>query len=107
MNHKSLKIFDLSFNSIGSGIKSTPNQSEDFKKIQQYAMSWKECFEHNTSLMHVDLRHNNLNSQEIEIISQGLANNHTILAIHLLGNEGEADTQGFVKINKIKQVSTS
>jgi len=33
-------------------------------------------------------------------MASGLKSNHTILGIHLMGNEGDTDTQGFVKINK-------
>lgn len=60
-------------------------------------MVWKECFEKNATMLHVDISHNNLSLTEIEVIHSGLINNHTILGLHMLGNEGETDTQGFVK----------
>ena len=39
----------------------------------------------------MDLTHNNLNAQDIEIVGEGLKVNHTILGIHLMGNEAELD----------------
>eukprot|EP00347_Sterkiella_histriomuscorum_P005610 403355936 len=106
-SHKTLQILDLSFNNIGSGINTIHNQFENPKLAELNAKIWKECLEQNQSLLHVDLTHNSLNSGELEIIAQGLQNNHTILGIHMLGNEGETDTQGFVKVIKKKQVSKS
>jgi hypothetical protein len=32
-------------------------------------------------------------------LGEGLKDNHTILGIHMLGNEGVTDTQGFVNPN--------
>ena len=50
--------------------------------------------------MHVDISHNHLEQTEVEIIAEGLKENHTILGIHFAGNEGEVDTQGFVRPGK-------
>ena len=36
----------------------------------------------------------------MEIISDGLPTNNTILGIHLMGNEGEVDPWGFIKKEK-------
>ena len=33
---------------------------------------------------------------QIEILAEGLKSNHTILGIHLKGNEGDVDAKGFV-----------
>lgn len=54
----------------------------------------------NSTLLHVDMSNNLLNAQELQTISDGLQSNHTILGIHLIGNEAEVDTKGFVKADK-------
>jgi hypothetical protein len=65
-----------------------------------YIAAWRECYEQNTTLLHVDMSNNLLNASEMQSISDGLQFNHTILGIHLVGNEAEVDTKGFVKADK-------
>lgn len=71
------------------------------KKIAQLetlsAQTWSEAFKKNKYLIHVDLSHNGFDSRELQIISEGLNSNHEILGIHLNGNEGEVDVEGFIK----------
>jgi hypothetical protein len=43
----------------------------------------------------------------MEIIAEGLKNNHTILGLHLLGNEAETDPSGFVKARRAAKESKS
>ena len=38
-------------------------------------------------------------------MGEGLKSNHTILGIHILGNEGDTDTRGFIKPIKNNNVS--
>jgi hypothetical protein len=42
------------------------------------------------------MSHNNIDSRELKIMSEGLDSNHTILGLHLTGNEGEIDSLGFI-----------
>ena len=46
------------------------------------------------------MSHNHLSQNDVEIIAEGLKNNQQILGIHFAGNEGDIDTQGFVKPTK-------
>ncbi len=42
-------------------------------------------------LIHVDFSNNDFSAAEIEVIAEGLKENHTILGIHMLGNEAMTD----------------
>lgn len=53
-------------------------------------------FEQNKSLIHLDLSHNGFMDEEIQIMSDGLKENHTILGMHMLGNEKSTDTLGYI-----------
>ena len=90
-----LEVLDVSFNSICGGI-TTNDEVKATQLRDMYAKAWSECFKKNTALIHVDISHNNLRTIEIEIIADGLKHNHSILGIHLRGNEGNIDAQGFV-----------
>ena len=46
-----------------------------------------KMFKSNKALLHLDLSHNNLKKQDCEIIEEGLSDNHTLLGIHMVGNE--------------------
>lgn len=61
------------------------------------AHAWSDFFQKNETLIHLDLSHNNIDSRELEVMSEGLTENHTILGLHLIGNEGDIDPQGFIK----------
>lgn len=50
--------------------------------------------------MHVDFSNNGFSAKEIEIIAEGLKENHTLLGIHMLGNEATTDAMGFVAPNR-------
>ena len=62
-----------------------------------WADFWRDLFAENTSLVHVDFSHNNLEKRDVESFSEGLKSNHTIMGVHFLGNQGEIDGQGFLK----------
>ena len=64
------------------------------------AEAWAAGFEANSSLIHLDLSHNYFDSRELVEINKGLSENHTILGIHLGGNEGDIDAFGFIKPKK-------
>ena len=90
-----IRIFDISFNSIGGGIM-TGNALKRARLKTDYAKSWAQCFKVNKTLIHVDIGNNNLEWFEMEIISDGLNRNHTILGIHVNGNRAKVDSLGFV-----------
>ena len=48
-------------------------------------------FRENKTLIHLDLSHNNLRKQDIIMMEEGLRDNHTLLGIHMVGNELNTD----------------
>lgn len=50
----------------------------------------------NSSLVHLDLSYNYFNTKECEIIGNELNSNHSLLGIHMLGNNCRVNAKGFV-----------
>jgi hypothetical protein len=50
----------------------------------------------NKYLVHLDFSHNNFDSRELTKISEGLNQNHSILGIHMAGNEGSTNALGYI-----------
>lgn len=47
-----------------------------------FAEAWRDAFRENKSLVHVDLSHNRMSKNDVEIIAEGLKDNHSIFGIH-------------------------
>jgi hypothetical protein len=56
-----------------------------------------QMFKENKTIIHLDLSHNNLKIKDCMIIEEGLKENHTLLGIHMVGNEVNTNAQGFFK----------
>lgn len=80
----SLKELDLSWNSIG--------QSNDKKGLLKLSALIPSA----QGLKHLDLSFNSFTIEECEILSKGLNENHTILGLHFMGNDGHVDAEGFL-----------
>ncbi|CAG9323140.1 unnamed protein product [Blepharisma stoltei] len=87
-HNKSLKILDLSWNAISS-----PPLDNACKFLSR-------AFQKHPLLFHVDLSHNGLSLNDAQVLSEGLAHNHTIMGIHMEGNQGIVDALGFVSPSK-------
>lgn len=83
----SLKELDFSWNSIG--------KNKDISNVVKIA----NCLPKMQGLAHLDLSFNYLKSEECYHLGEGLKKNHEILGLHLLGNEGYIDSQGFIQIS--------
>jgi len=70
-------------------------------------MSWnkigssKECIQAlavglktNTTLHHLDISHNSIGLDELQVLGEGLRQNHTLMGLHIVGNEGVLDADG-------------
>jgi hypothetical protein len=68
--------------------------------ILDSAEAWKQCFMTNTGLIHLDFSNNGFTAPEIDLIATGLKENHTLLGIHMLGNEAATDALGFVTADR-------
>jgi hypothetical protein len=64
--------------------------------VEYFAEAWRDAFKENKSLIHIDLSHNKMLKNDVEIIAEGLKENHTIYGIHFSGNSGHVDKLGFV-----------
>lgn len=91
--NSSLVIFDISWNALG--------------KSESTAEAIGNGLKANTTLMHLDLSYNYLNENDCRIIGEFLKSNHTLLGIHVQGNECSIDPKGFLLVNKKKKVEHS
>lgn len=96
-NNENIKILDLSFNAICGVIGVKRGDKKHSKQKVQAAQVWSNCFKTNTTLMHVDISHNDMQWPEMEVIGEGLKSNHTILGIHVKGNQAQVDSWGFIE----------
>lgn len=89
----SLVIFDISWNSLGKSETVSETVGNGLKL--------------NTSLMHLDISYNYFNENECRTIGEFLKSNHTLLGIHVTGNECSLDPKGFLIIDKKNKVEQS
>ena len=82
--NKSIRVLDLSWNALSSPVEKTCSK--------QFATSLSM----NKTLIHLDISHNSLSCKDIEIIGEGLLENHTLLGLHISGNFGGVDDLGFL-----------
>lgn len=81
---EALRVLDLSWNSLAS------------PSLLNCASPLSKLFVKHQSLSHVDLSHNLFSATDCAKIQQGLASNHTIMGLHLEGNDAKVDSQGVV-----------
>jgi hypothetical protein len=81
---EALRVLDLSWNALASPAKS--NCAEGLSRL----------FKKHKQLYHVDLSHNLFSEADCTTIQQGLLANHTIMGLHLDGNEASVDALGFL-----------
>ena len=65
---------------------------------------WRDAFKINQSLLHLDISNNNFSQLDLEVMNEGLKENHSILGLHMMGNEGSTDAYGFIHPDK-EQIS--
>lgn len=80
--NNTLQILDVSFNTVGGD------------KNNLAAKQFSIASQANKSIIHLDISHCNFSLTDIEIISEGLLKNHTILGIHMIGNKATIDNKG-------------
>ena len=83
-DNTSLEELDLSWNAIGNNKDITI-----FSRIS-------ESVSKQTFLLHLDLSHNYITYKECEVLGTGLEQNHTLMGLHLAGNECNLDSKGFI-----------
>ena len=73
-----------------------PRKKYNWSLDMSMAEEWNKAFAINQNLIHLDLSHNTLDSRELAEMKIGLDQNHTLLGLHLAGNEGTVDALGFI-----------
>lgn len=96
-DNTNVKVLDLSFNAICGTMGMKRGDKKCAAQRALAAQDWANCFKNNMALMHVDISHNDLQWPEMEVIGEGLKDNHTILGIHVRGNEAQVDSRGFIE----------
>ena len=67
------------------------------KTPSDFAIALGEYFcNESIDLIHLDISHNNINYVDCKLLSEKVKSNHTILGIHLDGNEMEINELGFI-----------
>jgi len=94
--NKKLKSLNLSWNQFSHGARDLLLGLQQNRKIENVDLSWNilgsiaevlsQTLRDNKTIVHLDLSFNNMSSEQCSIIAKGLANNTTILGLHLEGN---------------------
>jgi hypothetical protein len=66
------------------------------------ADAWANAFVMNKTLIHFDMSYNNFKVGDIRHLGEALKQNHTLLGLHLMGNEARIDELGFVIPDKFE-----
>ncbi|OQR99914.1 hypothetical protein ACHHYP_03940 [Achlya hypogyna] len=82
--HNSLRVLDLSWNSLNSCAH------------HAVATTLATALTNNKVLMHLDLSNNGLDLEDCTILANALVTNHTVLGLHMVGNQAYVDAKGFV-----------
>ena len=85
-SNKSLESLDISWNALASTGLRTSDRS--------FAKQISDMFAVNVKLLHLDISNNHLTTADCVAMSEGLKKNHTLLGLHMVGNEGRIDSYG-------------
>eukprot|EP00930_Biecheleria_cincta_P022335 TRINITY_DN16310_c0_g8_i1.p1 TRINITY_DN16310_c0_g8~~TRINITY_DN16310_c0_g8_i1.p1 ORF type:complete len:1606 (+),score=285.74 TRINITY_DN16310_c0_g8_i1:302-4819(+) len=88
-----VRRLSLAWNRLGSG------KHPDMLKKQQSARCARQManiFQDCEPLFHLDLSYNGFDAEDCATMAAGLALNHTLFGLHLVGNEAAMDDSGFI-----------
>jgi hypothetical protein len=88
-----LETADFSWNCFG---KLASSSAASRMSQCSVAEALGEALAGNISLTHLDLRHNQLGREDCSVLAKGFAENHTLLGIHMAGNNAHVDSYGFI-----------
>lgn len=84
-----LRRLGIAWNRLGS--KAT-NSSQATRSAKLLCSIFEEC----KALFHLDLSYNGFGAEDCAVMAAGLAKNHTLFGLHLIGNEAMVDDLGFI-----------
>ena len=108
---RSLRVLDVSFNSFASGairkvqVKDgddqdgiIPERRHVLQQLQcvESAWKWRSALRRNRFLIHFDISYNQFSIEDMQVVGDGLRENHTLLGFHTEGNNAAVDSLGFV-----------
>ncbi len=93
VHHSNLRVLDLSWNSIG------------LSKKKAFATKLAQTLIEQENLVHLDLSHNKIKKEDCAVIAEGLAQNHTLWGLHMIGNEGRVDAKGYLIPDKDREAT--
>lgn len=88
-----IRRLSLAWNRLGSG------KHPDVLKKQQSAKCARQLtniFQECEALFHLDLSYNGFDAEDCATMAAGIASNHTLFGLHLVGNEAAIDDSGFI-----------
>ena len=104
IENKVLQILDLSFNPLGTygkqEIKVMKKRMKNQAPSQKISQILSKMFLKNHSLIHWDFSNWKFSYKEWLEMSEGLNKNHTILGLHMIGNEMNTNALGFLYKSK-------
>jgi hypothetical protein len=56
-----------------------------------------EWVKENNKLVHLDISYNKIQKTDCLILGELILQNHTLLGLHIIGNDAEVDSLGFIK----------
>ena len=65
------------------------------------AIAFRDMFISNKHLIHLDLSYCDFNRLECFKMNEGLLTNHSIMGLHMTGNELDTDANGFITEDKL------
>ncbi len=96
-NAEIAELLSFPFEDNAPQINFTKKKSMERLKISQFAIELGELFSSTvTTMLHLDISHNSINFYDSEYISKNVVRNHTILGIHVDGNQMIIDELGFI-----------
>ena len=123
MYSNSLKTLDLHWNCIrASGATELFKGLKENSRLEELDVSWNvmdshDCYglagtvantlELDDHLRHLDLSFNYLSKEQCTVIAKGLAENHSLLGLHVLGNYATVDARGFLQPADVCQTEES
>jgi hypothetical protein len=93
-HNSSLKLLDLSWNSIGSGRSDGEMQFISVPAVHALADYVENTM--SAGLLHLDLSHNQFSYADTSIFAEGLLTNHSLYSLKFDGNNGFIDTLGYL-----------
>ena len=76
--------------------KKIPKDKQQIFECSEAAWKWRKTLMRNMHLLHLDISHNSFKPEDMEVMGDGLKENHTLIGMHVTGNFATLDHLGFI-----------